>query len=597
MSGGEGRLGDRGLHGIPASPGIAIGKLQVLERDDLKIPEKTLEQAEVKEEIERFRQAVASAREDISLTRTTLALELGEEQAKIFDAHLMILDDETVVEKTVKDIAAEKRNAEFLFSRNVAAMVDSFERINDTYLRDRAADVRDVRRRVLRVLMRGVRPSLTDQRDPVVIVAHDLSPSDTAVMDKNIVLGFATDLGGGTSHSAVMARSRGIPAVVGLKTVTQSARTGDQAVIDGNEGIVEINPDEKRLRYYEKRKSQFEDFERGMDQLRDLPAETLDGRSIDLSANIEMPEEVEQAKERGACGVGLFRTEFFYMRRGRLPSEEEQFEAYRQVAEATAPEAVIIRTLDVGGDKFAAYLGTARETNPFLGRRGIRFSLEKQDIFKCQIRAIFRASAFGNIKVMFPMVSSLDELRAANAVCDEVQSELRKEGISYDERMEVGIMVETPSAVLISDALAREADFFSVGSNDLIQYTLAVDRGNVLLAHLYEPFHPGVLRLLKRAVDVAHDNKIWIGLCGEMAGDPLGAVLLVGLGFDELSTSVYRVPEIKTVIRSVTYSDARDIMDECMRLSTASEVKSLLMRKLKRKLPKPVLSFGGRQSR
>jgi phosphotransferase system enzyme I (PtsI) len=416
-------------------------------------------------------------------------------------------------------------------------------------------------------------------------------------MDKNIVLGFATDLGGGTSHSAVMARSRGIPAVVGLQGITQSARTGDQAVIDGNEGIVEINPDEKKLRYYEKRKSQFEDFERSLDQLRDLPAETLDGRSIDLSANIEMPGEEEQAKDRGASGIGLFRTEFFYMRRGRLPSEEEQFEAYRQVAEAMAPDAVIIRTLDVGGDKFAAYLGTSKETNPFLGRRGIRFSLEKQDIFKCQIRAIFRASAFGNVKMMFPMVSSLDELRAANVVCDEVQTELRKEGIAYDDRLEVGVMVETPSAVLISDVLAKEADFFSVGSNDLIQYTLAVDRGNVRLAHLYEPFHPGVLRLIKRSVDVAHDNRIWIGLCGEMAGDPLAAVLLVGLGLDELSTSIYRVPEIKTVIRSVTYSDARDIVDECLRLPTASEVKSLLMRRLKRKLPKPMLSFGGTQSR
>jgi phosphotransferase system enzyme I (PtsI) len=590
-------VGPRGFHGVPASPGIAIGKLQVLERDDLKIPERTLEPDEVEGEVERFREALASAREDISLTRTTLALELGEEHAKIFDAHLMILDDETVVERTVEDIRAEKRNAEFLFSRNIAAMVDSFERINDTYLRDRAADVRDVRRRVLRALMRGARPSLTDQREPVVIVAHDLSPSDTAVMDKDIVLGFATNLGGGTSHSAVMARSRGIPAVVGLQNITDFSRTGDQAVIDGTEGIVEINPDEKKLRYYEKKKSQFEDFERGLDQLRELPAETLDGRSIDLSANIEMPADVEQAKERGACGIGLFRTEFFYMRRGKLPSEEEQFEAYKKVAEAMAPEAVIIRTLDVGGDKFAAYLGTARETNPFLGRRGIRYSLEKKDIFKCQIRAIFRASAFGNVKVMFPMVSSLDELREANALCDEIQSELRTEGISFDEKIEIGVMIETPSAVLISDFLAKEADFFSVGSNDLVQYTLAVDRGNVRLAHLYDPFHPGVLRLIKRAVDVAHDNQIWIGLCGEMAGDPLAAVLLVGLGLDELSTSVYRVPEIKTVIRSVTYSDARDMVEECLRLPTASEARRLLKRKLKRILPKTMPSLAAGQPR
>ncbi len=590
------RMGPVGLKGLPASPGIAIGVLHVLERDDLKIPERALGSDEVEPEVERFKAAIQSAREDTTLTRTTLALELGEEQAQIFDAHLMILDDVAVVEQTVKDIREEKKNAEFLFSRNLAAMVDSFERINQRYLRDRAADVRDVRRRVLRVLMRGERPSITDQREPIVIVAHDLSPSDTAVMDKNIVLGFATDLGGGTSHSAVMARSRGIPAVVGLKRITEVATTGDLAVVDGTEGRVEINPDEKKLRYYEKKKSQFEDFERGLDQLRDLPAETLDGRSIDLSANIEFPAEAERAKDRGACGIGLFRTEFFYMRRGRLPGEEEQFKAYKQVAEAMSPEAVIIRTLDVGGDKFAAYLGTAKETNPFLGRRGIRFSLEKKDIFKCQIRAIYRASAFGNVKMMFPMISSLNELRVANAICEEVRAELAEGGIPFNDKLEVGVMIETPSAVLVGDGLARETDFFSVGSNDLIQYTLAVDRGNVQLAHLYEPLHPAVLRLIKRAVDVAHDNQIWVGLCGEMAGDPLSAVLLVGLGLDELSTSPYRVPEIKKVIRSVTYSQARDIVDECLRLPCAEDIKKLLLKKLKRKLPKPMLPLNGRRA-
>jgi phosphotransferase system enzyme I (PtsI) len=593
----EPRLGAKGLRGVPASPGIAIGKLQALERDDLKIPERALERGDVEAEIERFKRAVESAREDISLTRTTLALELGEDQAKIFDAHLMILDDVAVVEQTAKDIREERKNAEFLFSRNVAAMVDGFERINHTYLRDRAADVRDVRRRVLRALLRGVRPTLTDQREPVIIVAHDLSPSDTAVMDKDIVLGFATDMGGGTSHSAVMARSRGIPAVVGLRKITDIAKTGDLVVVDGTEGIVEVNPDEKKLRFYEKKKSQYEDFERSLDQLRDLPAETLDGRSIDLSANIELPAEAERARDRGASGIGLFRTEFFYMRRGRLPSEQEQIEAYTQVAKTMSPDAVIIRTLDVGGDKFAAYLGTAKETNPFLGRRGIRFSLEKRDIFKTQIRAIYRASTFGNVKMMFPMISSLDELRQANEVCEEVRSDLKAEGIKFDDRLEIGVMVETPAAVLIGDALATEADFFSVGSNDLIQYTLAVDRGNVQLAHLYEPLHPAVLRLIKRAVDTAHDNQIWIGLCGEMAGDPLAAVLLVGMGLDELSTSAYRVPEIKTVIRSVTYSKAREIVDECLRLPTAADIKKLLLRQLKRKLPKPMLTLSGRRSR
>ncbi len=590
-------LGPRGFRGVAASPGIAMGKVLVLERDDLKIPERTLKAREIEPEIDRFKLAVESAREDIALTKTTLALEMGEEQAKIFDAHLMILDDVAVVEQTIEDIRKRRKNAEFLFSTNLAAMVDGFERINQTYLRDRAADVRDVRRRVLRVLMRGERPSLTDQREPVIIIAHDLSPSDTAVMDKNIVLGFATELGGGTSHSTVMARSRGIPAVVGVKMIAEVATSGDQAVVDGNLGIVEINPDEKKLKYYEKKKSQYEDFERGLDQLRDLPADTLDGRSIDLSANIELPEEVERARDRGACGIGLFRTEFFYMRRGRLPSENEQFEAYKQVASVMAPDAVIIRTLDVGGDKFAAYLGTAKETNPFLGRRGIRFSLERKEIFETQIRAIYRASSFGNVKMMFPMISGVEELRQANELCEKVRSDLRRDGIPFDEKTEVGAMIETPSAVLIADALAKEASFFSIGSNDLIQYTLAVDRGNFQLAHLYEPLHPGVLRLIDRVVDVAHDHQIWVGLCGEMAGTPLAAVLLVGMGLDELSTSAYRVPEIKTVIRSITYAEAKDIVEECLMLPTAADIKKVLLSRLKRKLPKPVLAPSERRDK
>jgi phosphotransferase system enzyme I (PtsI) len=573
------------MRGIPASPGIAVGKAHVLEMEELHVREKQVEPQDVEKEIERFKAALVTARKEIEELRETIGEELGQEQAKIFDAHLMILDDIVAVEKTTKAIREEKKNAEFVYRKTLSEIAEELDLAKDEHFRDSAADVRDVKRRVIRHLLQEPRRGLGKIEGQVVLLAHDLTPSEAVLMSKDTILGFATDSGGRTSHAAIMARSRGIPAVVGLKYATARIRAGDTIVVDGNRGIVDINPTEQALQEYMRRQQQFLDFEGMLVDIRELAAVTTDGRRIELSANIEMPEEVELALAKGAGGVGLYRTEFFYIRSARLPGEDEQYEAYREVAEKCYPYPVIIRTVDVGGDKFASYLGAARENNPFLGLRGIRFSLERQEIFKIQLRAIFRAAASGNVKLMFPMVTSLDELRQANLICSEVKEELKQRGLPFGENCEIGIMAETPATVMIADSLAREADFFSIGTNDLIQYTLAVDRGNEKIAYLYDPLHPAVLRSIKTLVDAGHRHDIWVGVCGEMCGDPVGAVILLGLGLDEFSVSPYLLPEIKTIVRSVSYADTRQLAEKAMCLSTAAEIRSFVEEKIVGKLP------------
>jgi len=575
----------RVIRGIPASPGIAIGKAHILELEELHVREKQLEPQDIEKEIERFKDAIFAARREIEALRETIHEELGPDQAKIFDAHLMILDDVVATDKTMKAIREERKNAEFAYRRTLSEVAEELDLAKDEHFRNSAADVRDVKRRVIRHLLDEPRRGLGATAGQVVLLAHDLTPSEAVLLSKDTVLGFATDSGGRTSHSAIMARSRGIPAVVGLKYVTVHVRAGDTVVVDGNRGIVDVDPSEQALKEYRKRQQQFLDFEGMLLDIRELAAITTDGHRIELSANIEMPEEVESALAKGAGGVGLYRTEFFYMRSARLPGEDEQYEAYRKVAEKCYPFPVIIRTVDVGGDKFASYLGAAKENNPFLGWRGIRFSLEREEIFKIQLRAIFRAAASGNVKVMFPMVSSLDELRRANAICAEVKEDLKQRDVPFGENCEIGIMAETPASVMIADSLAREADFFSIGTNDLIQYTLAVDRGNEKIAYLYDPLHPAILKSIKTLVDAGHRHDIWVGVCGEMCGDPLGAVILLGLGLDEFSMSPYLIPEIKTIVRSVSYTDIKQLADRALCLSTAAEVRSFIEEKIVGKFP------------
>ena len=426
---------------------------------------------------------------------------------------------------------------------------------------------------------------LTNLRERVVVVAYDLSPSDTATMHKRNVTAFATDIGGRTSHTAIMAKSLEIPAVVGIEVLTKRVETGDEIIIDGTHGIVVLNPSSKTLKKYETDKERFAVINKHLQEMKDLSCVTIDGKAIELAANIEVPEDVPSVIAHGASGIGLYRTEFFYMNRKDVPTEEEQFKAYSAVAKRIKPNSVIIRTLDIGGDKFLSQLEVPQQMNPFLGWRAIRFCLARPDIFKAQLRAILRASVHGRIKLMYPMISGVEELKQANLILEEVKKDLKKESLPFDENIEVGAMIEVPSAAITSDILAKEVDFFSIGTNDLIQYSLAVDRVNEKIAYLYEPAHPAVLRLIKMVIENAHNAGIWVGMCGEMAGDISMTLVLLGLGLDEFSASPIAIPELKKIIRAVTLRQAKEIAQESMLLSTGKDVEKYAKKKLKEIVP------------
>jgi phosphotransferase system enzyme I (PtsI) len=562
--------------GVAASPGIAIAEALPLESSELEVEERSIAEADVPAEIERFKAAVESARQDLLALKETTADTLGDEEASVFDAHLSILADPMAYDETIKDLRSERKNAEFLYRRNLGRVVEMLESHNDAYFAERAQDIRDVKRRVIRRLLDAAVPErAVDWTGRGIVVAHEISPSDAAILDPARVLGLAVDIGGRTSHVAIMARSRGIPAVMGLKNLSSEIKPGT-IVLDGFRGRVICNPRPDTLDDYRRRQIRHREAEEKSAALASLPATTLDGRPLTLAANMEMPEEADTILKRGAMGVGLFRTEFFFMRHHRFPTEAEQFTAYRGVVEKMAPHPVIIRTLDVGGDKFASYLGASSEDNPFLGMRGIRFLSEQVELFHDQLRAAYRASAFGRVKILLPMVSRLEEIRETRALCASIQADLAKEGIAFDPHVELGVMIEVPSAVILSDLLAKEADFFSIGSNDLIQYTLAVDRGSARMSPLYEPLHPAVLRSIRFIVTSGHNERRWVGICGEMAADPTAAVLLVGLGIDEISVGAFLLPEVKRIVRQVRYSDARKWAAEALKLGTAREVREMM---------------------
>jgi phosphoenolpyruvate-protein phosphotransferase (PTS system enzyme I) len=565
------------LRGIAVSPGIGLGKAYVQAPREIVVPNFVVAREKVEDEIRRFRAALDRTRDDIRESRLRLAEKIGEDHARIFDAHLMILEDTKAIDDTERLIRESLMCAEFAFNRVIARILESFDQIGDSYLRERRADVEDVRRRLLHSLTGIEATSFGGLNEEAILVVHDLAPSDTVMIDRRFVLGIATDLGGRTSHAAIMARSYGIPAVVGLEELTDHARHGDEIVIDGNAGVVVVRPTRDTLKSYQEVRQRFIELEQQMLTLKEYPAITLDGRTIELSANVKSPQDADLALAKGAKGVGLYRTEFFFLMRDALPSEEEQVAQYSRIVAAVAPDAVIFRALDIGGDKFASYLGPGKsELNPFLGWRGIRFLLTRRDILRTQLRAFLRASAAGKVKIMFPMITGLEEVRAARTIVDEVRRELAEENRPFDPDVEVGIMIETPSAVAIADLLARETDFFSIGSNDLIQYTLAVDRTNARISYLYDPMHPSVLRQVRTTVEAAHAQNIWVGMCGEIAGDPLYSVLLVGLGLDELSISAYMIPEVKRIIRGITYDEAKTLARKALDLSTAAEIRSLV---------------------
>jgi phosphotransferase system enzyme I (PtsI) len=562
-------MSEKIFNGIGASPGIVIGRVYLLDRRKVVVAGQRIEDVDVKNEVARFKKAVEVSKGQLEDIRKRYTRDLGKSHRYILDTHIMLLEDKMLVEGAVKRIRDARINSEGALRETIDGIAKKFDAIEDEYLRERKHDVEQVAERVLRNLTGRKQESLAEISEEVIVIAHDLAPSDTLMMRKDKVLGFATEMGSRTSHTAIVARSLGIPAAAGLEKITASVRTGDVVILDGNHGTVIVDPDEQTFLDYLRRQQRYKYFEQELDKLRDLPAETLDGKRIHLQGNIELPEEVATVARHGGAGIGLYRTEFLFLNRQHLPTEEQHYAAYRDVAERAAPDEVVIRTLDVGGDKLALPDQYDEEPNPALGLRAIRFCLQNREIFRAQLRGIFRASAHGRIKILYPMISALPELREIKRLMDEVRSELRAEGVPFDERLEIGVMIEIPSAALTADLLAPEVDFFSVGTNDLIQYTLAIDRTNEHVAFMYEPLEPAVLRLLQRVSHAAHEGKIGLAMCGEMAGDPLYAAILMGLGFEYLSMNVAAIPWVKKVVRSVRMQDAVELADLVMRQPTA----------------------------
>lgn len=567
--------------GVAASPGIAIGKVYLLEEQETKINRDKIDITQTDTELTKYKQAVEKTKQQLTEIKERVAQKMGEKKAEIFNAHIMILDDPTLTAQVEAKIKDQQITAENAVDQVITELITIFENMEDEYMKERAADIKDVGARIIKNILGIPIQTLTDLKEEVIIVAKDLTPSDTAQMDKQKIIGFATDMGGRTSHTAIMARSLEIPAVVGLSDITQKTKNQDTIIIDGTKGIVEINPDEKALKEYKEKQQKYIQEVSELKKQKDLPGQTKDGHRIELSANIGTPQDIKGALANGAEGIGLYRTEFLYMDRDSMPGEEEQFEAYKEVAEKMGGKPVIIRTLDIGGDKNLPYLNLPEEMNPFLGVRAIRLCLKEREMFKTQLRAILKASNYGNIKIMYPMISTIEEVRKANQILNEVKKQLSEDNIPYDKNIEVGIMVEVPSTAINADIFAKEVDFFSIGTNDLIQYTMAVDRMNESLSGLYDPYNPAILRLIKNVIDASHKAGKWTGMCGEMAGEPRAALILLGMGIDELSMSAVSIPRVKKVIRSVTKKHAEEIAEKVMNMGSSDEICSYLDEELK----------------
>src|SRR5437870_458771 len=563
------------FEGIGVSPGIAVGSVHLVREDIDEVVRYQIAPSQVTDEIGRFEAGLIQTRMQILEMQQRIAESIGAKDAAIFDAHLLVVEDRTLIDEVLRKLETDLCNVEWVFQEVATRYAETLNKIDDPYLRERALDIQDVTKRVIRNLQGKSPKTFLALTEPHILVAHNLTPSDTASMDRANVLGVATDRGSRTSHAAILARSLNIPAIVGLHDITAKLETGQDVLLDGNDGWLIVDPTPKTVAEYAEIESRRAKVTAKLKELRETTSTTRDGRHIVLSANIELPQDVDAVEANGAEGVGLYRTEFLYLNRPTLPSEDEQYEIYRKVAERVRPDPLIIRTFDLGGDKLAPdTVDIADELNPFLGWRAIRFCLENIDIFKTQLRAILRASAVGNVKIMFPMISGLDELRRAIAVLDECREELRRSGVPLDEEIEVGAMIEIPSAALCANVLASEVDFFSIGTNDLIQYTLAVDRVNEKIAHLYEPTHPAILRLLRMIAEAAHAHHIWVGVCGEMAGDVALVPLLLGLGMDELSAGATSVPRVKRAVQSLAIPECRELVEETLKLNTSSEILS-----------------------
>jgi len=569
------------LEGISASPEVVSGKVFLVKMAPDDFLRRRIEPEDVDTEIARLRKALARTREELENLQQKLAQDFGQDHAKIIEADIMILEDPIVLNETERRVTEERQNAEWAFYGGISKVVDALETIQDDYLRHRSTDVKDIWRRVLRHLGPPAEKGLRKIAEPAVVVAPDLSLAELAQMPKDNVLAIATDRGGRYSHTAIACREKWqIPAVVGLGTVSRVVRDGEAIIVDGSRGVVIINPTPEQIDQYgaQERKMVARAAPRPAAERR--PAVTTDGHQLDLSANIESVDELDLVISQGANGVGLYRTELMFLGRTDLPGEEEQYKTYRQVAERLRPDYAVVRTVDLGGDKLLPEQEQRPEDNPFLGWRGVRLSLARPEIFRQQLRAILRASAHGTLKIMLPMVSGVEEMRQARAIFEDVKDGLKREGQPFDENCPLGAMIETPAAATIADFLAEESDFFSVGSNDLVQYALAADRGNERVAHLYEPMHPAVLRMMKSVVDTAKAKGRWVGICGEMGGDPLATFVLVGMGYDEISTNPIILPEIRSIIGAVSFAEAQQIARASLEFRTSDEVRGYVRENL-----------------
>jgi phosphoenolpyruvate-protein phosphotransferase (PTS system enzyme I) len=558
--------------GIPASPGISIGKAYLFTRSNFEVDIQLLYNNEIEKEIEEFHNALNLSMKELNKIRTISYEKIGEKNSLIFDAQLEILKDKFFISNIINRIKAEKKTASFIFDDEMSKIGQALLSANDEYLKERSADINDVRNRVIRNMRKEKLVSKVEEYS--IIIGHELTPADTILFSKRKVQGYATDKGGITSHAAIVARALRVPAVVGMKDISKIISSGDFIIIDGFNGSVIKNPSEKTLRSCKKRIDKLKEYEVKLNKIIDLPGETLDKKYIELSANIEFDEEIDFIVNTGHCGIGLYRTEHLFLEAGDFPSEERQIEEYTNIANVTYPNTVTIRTYDIGGDKLLPR--SEKENNPFLGWRGIRICLDRVDIFKEQLRALLRSSIKKNIKIMFPMISSVSEVKKTKKILNEVREDLASKEIPFDKNIEIGIMIEVPSAYFLADELAKEVDFFSIGTNDLIQYILAVDRGNEYISNLYLEFHPAVLRAIKSITEAAHRNKIKVSVCGEMASDPLATAVLVGLGIDELSVGPIVFPEIKQIIRRIRYKDTRKLCDEILTLPTEEEIRKIL---------------------
>ncbi|AKM48352.1 phosphoenolpyruvate-protein phosphotransferase PtsI [Edwardsiella anguillarum] len=564
------------ISGILVSPGIAFGKALLLKEDEIVISRKKITADEVEQEIARFKDGRDKAAQQLEAIRQKASETLGEEKAAIFEGHIMLLEDEELEQEIIALIKDNAMSAEAAAREIIEGQATALEELDDEYLKERAADVRDIGKRLLKNILGMTIIDLGAIQDEVILVATDLTPSETAQLNLDKVLGFITDLGGRTSHTSIMARSLELPAIVGTSDVTQQVKNGDYLILDAVNNKIYLNPTAETIDALKAVQTQYINEKNELAKLKDLPAITLDGHQVEVCANIGTVRDIAGAERNGAEGVGLYRTEFLFMDRDALPTEEEQFQAYKAVAEAMGSQAVIVRTMDIGGDKDLPYMDLPKEENPFLGWRAIRICLDRKEILHAQLRAILRASAFGKLRIMFPMIISVEEVRMLKAELELLKAQLREEGKVFDETIEVGVMVETPAAATVAHHLAKEVDFFSIGTNDLTQYTLAVDRGNELISHLYNPMAPSVLTLIKQVIDASHAHGKWTGMCGELAGDERATLLLLGMGLDEFSMSSISIPRIKKIIRNANFEDVKALAEEALRQPTADDLMSVI---------------------